>query len=118
MKLELKVELNLYHSFLCLEFNSKAHKNIFIKKIDKKKKPESSFNKKGGRKDKPIRNLPTQEIVDNVEKVSFFLKIFHPVSSFCCQFNWVVSSLVSRTLQESLAELALEETEDCQRFVC
>ena len=72
MKLELKVELNLYHSFLCLEFNSKAHKNIFIKKIDKKKKPESSFTKNGGRKDKQVKSLPAQEIVDNVEKVYFF----------------------------------------------
>lgn len=87
MKLELKVELNLYHSFLCLEFNSKAHKNIFIKKIDKKKKPESSFTKNGGRKDKQVKSLPAQEIVDNAEQVNLF-KYF-----FKCSFYIFVLSL-------------------------
>ena len=37
---------------------------------------------------------------------------------FCLQFNMVVNGLVSRTLQESLVEVAEEETVNSHRFVC
>ena len=93
---------------------SRPNNNIIIKKINKKKtawiKPKKAENS--------IKtSFVGQDFSANLEKVQLIVNVYSFIRNDL-KVNCLVKSLVSRTLQESLIELAQEETESGERFVC